>query len=116
MDPERGFHRRPGPPACCRRPEKGSITCSNILDGEALGRSRGGLSTKIHLAVDGRGLPMQILLMPGQAGDNPQILPLLDGISVARTGPGRPRIRPEMVIADKAYSHPSSSPGPVRQS
>lgn len=79
-----------------------------MVDGEALGRSRGGLSTKIHLAVDGRGLPMRVLLTPGQTGDNPQLLPLLDGIRVARTGLGRPRMRPEVVIADKAYSHPST--------
>jgi transposase len=65
---------------------------------------------KIHLAVDNRGLPMWILLTRGQAGDNPQLLPLLDGISVARIGPGRPRGRPEAVIADKAYSHPSTRP------
>ncbi|WP_233620727.1 IS5 family transposase [Amycolatopsis sp. WAC 01416] len=78
------------------------------LDGEGLGRSRGGLSTKIHLVVDGRGLPMRFLLTPGQAGDNPQLVPLLDGITVARIGPGRPRCRPETVIADKAYSHPST--------
>lgn len=78
------------------------------MDGEGLGRSRGGLSTKIHLAVDGRGLPMRIILTPGQSGDNPQLVPLLDNISVARTGPGRPRTRPEAVIADKAYSHPST--------
>ncbi len=56
------------------------------LDGEALGRSRGGLSTKIHLAVEGRGLPMRFLLAPGQAGDNPQLVPPLDGISVAGDG------------------------------
>jgi hypothetical protein len=30
----------------------------------ALGRSRGGLSTKIHAAVDGRGRPLAILLNP----------------------------------------------------
>ncbi|MEV0048821.1 IS5 family transposase [Nocardia rhamnosiphila] len=54
--------------------------------GEALGRSRGGLSTKIHLAVDGRGLPMRVLLTRGQAGDNPQLLSLLDGISFSRAG------------------------------
>jgi hypothetical protein len=30
----------------------------------------------------------------------------LDDIRVARVGPGRPRCRPEVVIADKAYSHP----------
>lgn len=51
---------------------------------------------------------MRVVLTPGQAGDNPQILPLLDGISVARTGPGRPRTRPQTVLADKAYAHPST--------
>lgn len=49
---------------------------------------------------------MRLLLTAGQGGDNPQLVPLLDGISVARLGPGRPRCRPEVVIADKAYSHP----------
>jgi transposase len=78
------------------------------VDGEHLGRSRGGLSSKIHLAVDARGLPISVLCTPGQAGDNPQLVPLLDQISVRRPGPGRPRSRPEAVIADKACSHPST--------
>jgi transposase len=51
---------------------------------------------------------MRLILTAGQAGDNPQLLPLLDGIRVARVGPGRPRCRPEAVLADKAYSHPST--------
>ena len=51
---------------------------------------------------------MSILLTPGQAGDNPQLLPLLDQIAVRRDGPGRPRKRPDRVLADKAYSHPST--------
>jgi transposase len=51
---------------------------------------------------------MSILLTPGQAGDNPQLLPLLDQIHVGRDGPGRPRKRPDRVLADKAYSHPST--------
>jgi len=51
---------------------------------------------------------MSILITPGQAGDNPQLVPLLNQISVARNGPGRPRQRPDHVIADKAYSHPST--------
>jgi transposase len=92
-------------------PEKGDAQAeveALVVDGEGLGRSRCGLSTKIHLVVDGRGLPMRFLLTPGQAGDNPQLVPLLDGISVARTGAGRPRCKPETVIADKAYSHPST--------
>jgi transposase len=51
---------------------------------------------------------MRVILTPGQAGDNPQLLPLLDNIRVARVGLGRPRNRPDTVIADKAYSHPST--------
>ncbi|MFJ6167900.1 IS5 family transposase [Micromonospora orduensis] len=77
-------------------------------DGEAIGRSRGGLSTKIHLAVDGRGRPLPILLTPGQAGDNPQLLALLDAIRVNEPGPGRPRKRPQVLIADKGYAHDST--------
>jgi transposase len=78
------------------------------VEGEGLGRSRGGLTSKIHLAVDGRGRPMSILITPGQAGDNPELLPLLDQVSVRPVGSGRPRNRPRRVIADKAYSHPST--------
>jgi transposase len=66
------------------------------------------LSTKIHLAVDGRGRPLSILLTPGQAGDNPQLLALLDTIRVKGRGPGRPRKRPDVLIADKAYAHDST--------
>lgn len=76
--------------------------------GEAIGRSRGGLSTKIHLAVDGRGRPLSILLTGGQCGDDPHLLPLLDAITVNRAGPGRPRARPDMLIADKGYAHDST--------
>lgn len=78
------------------------------MDGECLGRSRGGLSSKLHLAVDGRGLPLSVIITAGQDGDNPQLLPLLDQIRVPRPGPGRPRTRPDAVLADKAYSHPST--------
>ncbi|SFT53966.1 Transposase [Geodermatophilus amargosae] len=53
--------------------------------------------------MDGRGLPIAVLLTAGQAGDNPQLLPLLDQVAVARS---RPRRRPQRVIADRAYSHP----------
>jgi transposase len=46
---------------------------------------------------------MVVLLTPGQAGDAPMMLPLLSAIRVARSR-GRPRTRPEKVLADKAYS------------
>lgn len=75
-----------------------------MTEGEALGRSRGGLSTKIHLVVDGRGRPLSVLLTGGQAGDNPLLLTLLDAIAVHHGGPGRPRKRPDMLVADKGYA------------
>lgn len=51
---------------------------------------------------------MSVILTPGQAGDNPQLLPLIEQVRVPRPGPGRPRTRPDRVLADKAYSHPST--------
>jgi transposase len=78
-----------------------------VTAGEALGRSRGGLSTKIHLAVDGRGRPLSVLISGGQAGDNPFLLPVLDAIAVGGTG-GRPRKRPDLLLADKGYAHDST--------
>ena len=70
----------------------------------AIGRSRGGLSTKIHQLVDGRGRPLVIALTAGQAGDSTMMQPLLGQLVVDRVGPGRPRTRPVAVIGDKAYS------------
>lgn len=49
-----------------------------------------------------------MVVTPGQAGDNPQLLPLLDAIRVPRLGPGRPRKRPDHLVADRGYSHPST--------
>jgi transposase len=54
--------------------------------------------------VEGRGRPLAVLLTPGQAGDNPQLPGLLAAIRVPAGGVGRPRTRPEHVVADKAYS------------
>ncbi|MFJ4880754.1 IS5 family transposase [Streptomyces sp. NPDC088745] len=73
-------------------------------DNHGVGRSRGGLTTKIHLACDGRGRPLALLVTPGQRHDGLCAQPLLKRIRVPRMGPGRPRCRPDHVIADKAYS------------
>jgi len=70
----------------------------------AIGRSRGGLSTKIHQLVDGRGRPLVIALTAGQAGDSTMLKPLLGELAVRRLGPGRPRTRPDALLGDKAYS------------
>jgi transposase len=44
------------------------------------------------------------VLTAGQRGDSPQFAAVLAGIRVPRVGPGRPRTRPDRVLADKAYS------------
>lgn len=66
--------------------------------------SRGGLSAKIHLASDARARPLALVVTAGQAGDTPAFTTVMAAIRVPRTGPGRPRPRPDTVIADRAYS------------
>ncbi|WP_435853965.1 IS5 family transposase [Streptomyces misionensis] len=83
---------------------KGGGVSKGEPDDHALGRSRGGLTSKIHLACDGRGRPLALLVTAGQRHDGIYAQPLLECIRVPRLGPGRPRCRPDHVIADKAYS------------
>ena len=71
--------------------------------GHGIGRSRGGLTTKIHHAVDGNGLPLAIVVTGGQRNDGAMLEQVLDDIRVPRIGGGRPRARPDAVLADKAY-------------
>ncbi|MGX1955212.1 IS5 family transposase [Streptomyces sp. CB02115] len=70
----------------------------------ALGRSRGGLRTKVHLASDSRARPLSIHVTAGQAGDAPAFEAVMAGIRIPRRGLGRPRTRPAVVLADRAYS------------
>ncbi|MGW1998355.1 IS5 family transposase [Embleya sp. NPDC001921] len=73
-------------------------------EGEQLGRSRGGFTTKVHLCADGRCRLLSLVPTPGHWGDSPQFEAVLEGVRVPRVGPGRPRTRPDSVSADKAYS------------
>ncbi|MFC9407303.1 IS5 family transposase [[Kitasatospora] papulosa] len=70
----------------------------------ALGRSRGGLSTKIHLAAYSHMRPLALAVTAGQSGDAPAFETVMARIQVPRTRIGRPRTRPPMVLADRAYS------------
>ena len=61
----------------------------------------------MHLACDGRGRPLALLVTPGQRHDSTQLAAVLDAIRVPRPGGrGRPRKRPDHLIADKGYSYP----------
>lgn len=65
------------------------------------------MTSKAHLACDGKGRPLSIVITPGQRHDSTQLAPVLEGIRVPRPGRrGRPRTRPDRVIADKGYSYP----------
>lgn len=73
-------------------------------DDHALGRSRGGRTTKVHLACEQGRKALSLLLTAGQRGDSPQFVPVLQRIRVPRPGGGRPRTRPDRALADKAYA------------
>ena len=66
------------------RPKKGGEV-------QAIGRSHGGLTTKIHAIVDALGNPVALSLTPGQAHDITQAVPLLD------------QVKPAALLADKGY-------------
>ncbi|MFF7887803.1 MULTISPECIES: IS5 family transposase [unclassified Streptomyces] len=74
------------------------------LRSPGLGRSRGGLTSKIHLACDSIGRPLAFTLTGGNTNDCTQFTAVMEAIRVPRIGPGRPRTRPAHVLGDKGYS------------
>lgn len=71
---------------------------------EALGRSKGGFSTKIHLRCEGNGLPFTFLITVGERHEAVVFESLMAQGSVKRVTSGRPRLRPRRVVGDKGYS------------
>jgi hypothetical protein len=86
---------------------------------EALGRSRGGFSTKVHLRAEGRGKPMVVVLSGGERRESRYVAALLAGGRVRRLGRGCPRavrasssrIRATAIRRCVAYS-PGAASGP----
>ncbi|WP_425427424.1 IS5 family transposase [Actinopolyspora alba] len=85
-------------------PKGGSLSRLDSDGWEALGRSRGGLTTKIHLAADLRCRPIVTATSPGQRADSVVFPEVLRMMRFPTSGPGRPRTRPGRILADKAYS------------
>jgi transposase len=79
-------------------------TGARAPDRECLGRSRGGLSTKIHLAADARCRPLARVTTAGQRHDSIAFDAVMADLRIDRVGVGRPRTRPDRLLADKAYS------------
>ena len=57
-----------------------------------MGRSRGGLTTKIHALVDANGLPVTLKLTAGQAHDGRSAADMLDSLAAG-----------QILLADRAY-------------
>ena len=66
---------------------------------EALGRSRGGLSTKVHLVANAQSRPVRFSITGGQRADVSRALPLLTGIETGA------------VIADKGLTRSMKATG-----
>jgi transposase len=62
------------------------------------------LTTKVHALTDGAGRVLVVRVTGGNVHDSPMFAQLMAALRVARTGPGRPRTRPDYLLADKAYS------------
>jgi transposase len=63
----------------------------------------------LHLACDGKGRPLSVVLTPGQRHGSTQLEKLLDAVRVPRPegSPGRPHKRPAHLLADRGYSFES---------
>jgi transposase len=93
----------------CSRHKKGT------LETEALGRSRGGFTTKLHARCDARGLPLGFVLTPGQTHDVQGFAPLFRMIGdkieafLADRGYDADAIREEIAKADVEAVIPAKS-------
>ena len=102
---ERGRHGDPGSPARSRR--QGRVERGGHKKGllnpedEALGRSRGGFSTKLHLACNGKGRPLSAVLTAGQRHGSAQLEELLDAVRIPR---------PKHSPGSRASAPPTCSP------
>jgi len=81
--PDHRRHHRPRAPTCGRR-KRGS-------DAQKIGRSRGGLSTKINVVVDALGNPLRFILTGGHVHDSKQAQALIEGFDF------------DKLLADKGY-------------
>lgn len=67
----------------------------------ALGRSRGGYSTKLHLLTDGQGIPLSVIATPGQRNEAPEFNNVMQA---CRINTFRKEKRPDALAGDRAYS------------
>ena len=66
-------------------------------------RARNG--SKHHLLVDATGIPLAWTVTGGNRHDVTQLIPLLDRVPAVAGRPGRPRRRPDTLVADRGYDY-----------
>ena len=76
---------------------------------------RGKNGTKRHLIVDGQGTPLAIEHTGANVHDSEMAIALVDGIPPIKQPRGRPRRRPDEVLADRAYDAEEKIRKPLRQ-
>lgn len=72
----------------------------------ALGRSRGGYGTKLHLVTDVNGVPLAVEISPGEAHESKFVEPVMKSICIKAKKKGPPRTKPKRLLGDKGYSIP----------
>ena len=71
--------------------------------GDGVGKTKRGKGTKVMLVADGNGLPIGFCLASASCHEVKLAVPALQTVRVARLTRGRPRQRPDELVADKAY-------------
>lgn len=95
---ERMFAQLAARPVLQKRGDPGASSASD----EALGRSRGGLSKKIHILCDSQGHPLQAHLSAGQAHESSFLTDLLENCDV-RGDESDAAVHPVALAGDKGY-------------
>jgi len=95
----RGWNHCSRRPLLCRGRKKGDPT--EPAD-HALGRSRGGFSTKIHLLCDRNGHPLHVHLTPGQTHESQALTTLLEEVDIVDQSDA-PIVYPAKLAGDKGY-------------
>ncbi len=106
--------RGPARSASGRRRTRLLPSCSGLLTDQSVKRGaqtgpspvdRGRAGCKHHLITDATGIPLAIILTGANRNDVTQLRPLPDAIPKVRGKRGRPRQRPNVVLADRGYDH-----------
>ena len=92
-----------GRPGCGRRFKKSLAWHPDEPEDHALGRSRGGFGSKLHLVTDGAGLPLAVEVSAGQVHESTCFESVMEIVRIPQSV-GRPRTRPYALAADKGYS------------